>query len=296
MELPKISIVTPAFQSASTIEETITSVLGQNYPNLEYIIIDGGSDDGTREIIASFENRISYWSSEPDQGHYHAVRKGFEHASGDIFFWINSDDMLLPTALQKVGEIFRDLPQIEWLTSVSPGYWDEDGGLHSIGKLPLFSLSSFLAGRGLPTRKRAGASLQQESTFFSAALWQKTQHVITNFGLAGDFALWCEMWKHAKLYNCRSPLGGFRSRTGQLSENYGSYVDDALKALQELRHYFGWSPFKTPLQSMINLLPSRKMQFLCVYGKPYKAPVVMTKGKKGHRNWMIKESREFYFY
>lgn len=103
---PKISIVTPSFNQGKYIEETILSVLSQNYPNLEYIIIDGGSTDNTIEIIKKYESRITYWVSEPDNGQSHAINKGLEKCTGIIFNWLNSDDWYMPGALFNVANAF----------------------------------------------------------------------------------------------------------------------------------------------------------------------------------------------
>jgi glycosyltransferase involved in cell wall biosynthesis len=92
IHLPKISIVTPSFNQGMFLEKTILSVLEQGYPNLEYIIIDGGSSDNSVEIIKKYEKHLAYWESEPDQGQSHAINKGFERATGEIFGWLNSDD------------------------------------------------------------------------------------------------------------------------------------------------------------------------------------------------------------
>lgn len=105
---PKISIVTPSFNQGQFLEETIRSVLDQNYPNLEYIIIDGGSTDNSVEIIKKYENQLSYWVSEKDQGQAHAINKGLEHCTGEIFNWMNSDDYLEPAVLHKIAEAFSD--------------------------------------------------------------------------------------------------------------------------------------------------------------------------------------------
>lgn len=104
---PKISVVTPSFNQAKFIEETILSVLGQGYPNLEYIIIDGGSTDGSVEIIKKYEKFLKFWSSEPDAGQTNAINKGFKMTSGEIVGWVNSDDLLLPFTLWKVGFFFK---------------------------------------------------------------------------------------------------------------------------------------------------------------------------------------------
>jgi glycosyltransferase involved in cell wall biosynthesis len=103
---PKISIITPSFNQGNFIEETIRSILLQNYPNLEYIIIDGGSTDNTVEIIKKYAPWITYWVSEKDKGQSDAINKGIKLCTGDIFNWINSDDFLEPNALKAIGEAF----------------------------------------------------------------------------------------------------------------------------------------------------------------------------------------------
>jgi len=103
-EWPRITVVTPSFNQAEFVEETIRSVLLQGYPNLEYIVIDGGSTDGSVEIIEKYSPWLSYWCSEPDRGQSHAINKGFERASGEMLGWINSDDIFYPGALDAVAE------------------------------------------------------------------------------------------------------------------------------------------------------------------------------------------------
>lgn len=104
----RISIITPSFNQGQYIEQTIDSVLSQNYPNLEYIIIDGGSTDNTVEIIKKYEKYLKYWVSEKDRGQSHAINKGLKYATGDIINWINSDDYLEPEALTKINRFFQN--------------------------------------------------------------------------------------------------------------------------------------------------------------------------------------------
>ena len=107
---PHISIVTPSYNQGQFLEETICSILDQEYPNLEYIIIDGGSTDNSVDIIRKYKKHIDYWVSESDRGQSHAINKGIQHCTGDIFNWINSDDLLMPGALRAVAEAWSETP------------------------------------------------------------------------------------------------------------------------------------------------------------------------------------------
>src|SRR5438094_8832498 len=111
----KISIVTHSFNQGQFIEETIRSVLDQNYPNLEYLVIDGGSTDQTIDIIRKYETQLSYWESEKDRGQVHAINKGLARATGDIFAYLDSDDLYVPGTFEVVGEYFEKRPETEWV-------------------------------------------------------------------------------------------------------------------------------------------------------------------------------------
>lgn len=106
MNYPKISIITPSYNQGKYLEDTILSVLGQNYPNLEYIIIDGGSTDNSVEIIKKYEPQLTSWISEKDNGQSDAINKGFTKATGEILAWLNSDDMYMPGVLNKITSYF----------------------------------------------------------------------------------------------------------------------------------------------------------------------------------------------
>lgn len=111
----KLTIVTPSFNQGRFLEETITSVLSQNYQPLEYMIIDGGSTDESVDIIKRYEDKIDYWVSEKDRGQVHAINKGLERATGDVFAFINSDDIYFPGTFDVVMKYFEEHPQSEWV-------------------------------------------------------------------------------------------------------------------------------------------------------------------------------------
>lgn len=110
---PKITLITPSLNQDQYLEATIQSVISQNYPNLEYIIVDGGSTDGSVDIIRKYEKHLAWWVSEPDKGQSHAINKGLEKATGEIFNWVNSDDLLAPSALHEIAAAFSNNPEID---------------------------------------------------------------------------------------------------------------------------------------------------------------------------------------
>jgi hypothetical protein len=160
-DLPRISIVVPSFRSSATIEETLKSIVGQDYPNKELIVVDGAGDD-TARILERYDDRIHWWCSEPDGGQYDAIRKGFARAGGEVFFWLNADDKLLPGALDVVGEIFGQHADVRWLSSLAPGHYDAKGYYSGHGGIAGFSREAFLDGYNLPGVAPRGQWIQQE--------------------------------------------------------------------------------------------------------------------------------------
>ncbi len=121
----RISVIVPSFNQGQYIEETLRSVLGQNYPALELIVLDGGSTDGTVEILRKNSDRITFWESTPDRGQSHAINKGLARMTGDVWSYLNSDDLLCPGSLESIARCF-DNPSIDWVAGVS-SIFDEHG-------------------------------------------------------------------------------------------------------------------------------------------------------------------------
>ncbi len=226
--IPKISIVSPSYNQGVFLEQTMLSILDQGYPDLEYIVIDGGSSDHSLEIIKKYENRLAYWVSEQDNGQYHAINKGFGHATGEIMAWLNSDDMYLPWTLQCVGEIFSRYPEVKWLTSCFPMSSNQQGvPVYCRAVAGGFSREGFLQGENF-----AGGDwynkgyIQQESTFWRRELWEKAGgRVNEKFGLAADFELWTRFFEYADLVGVEVPLALFRNQPAQRSSvNAQEYI------------------------------------------------------------------------
>src|SRR5215207_10437488 len=109
---PKISIITPSFNQGQFLEASIRSVLEQDYPNLEYIVVDGGSKDDSVEVIKKYQDRLAWWVSEKDKGHADALNKGFSRATGEILAWLNSDDIYFPGAISEAVSVLKRQPEV----------------------------------------------------------------------------------------------------------------------------------------------------------------------------------------
>ncbi len=258
---PTISIVTPSYNQAEFLEECITSVLEQGYQPLEYVIIDGGSTDGSVAIIQKYASQLTSWVSEPDGGQYDAINKGFRRTSGEIMAWLNSDDKYAPWAFSVVSEIFQKFPEVEWLTTLYPLKWDRRGQAVACRYTSGFNYPSFFNGANLPRRRWYARSwIQQESTFWRRSLWERVGgDVDTSLGLAADFELWARFFQFADLYAVATPLAGFRVHGSQKT---AMHMEEYLTEAEDVIHRYGGRPYG-PVETLV-----RRLTYYGIGGRP----------------------------
>jgi glycosyltransferase involved in cell wall biosynthesis len=229
---PKISIVTPSFNDAPYLERAILSVLSQNYPNLEYIIIDGGSTDGSVDIIQKYQKRLAYWVTEKDNGMYDAINKGFQISTGEIMGWINSDDRHQPGSLYTLAQVFSDYLEVNWVQGW-PTVVDELDRIfvhphrHQIDRFFFYS-KAYVKSR---------VFIQQESTFWRRNLWLKTGgKMSTDYKYAGDFDLWMRFFQYEEIYHLNAVIGSFRQSRGlQASkDNFEEYLNETFRIVESI--------------------------------------------------------------
>jgi glycosyltransferase involved in cell wall biosynthesis len=218
MMRPAISVVTPSFNQSTFLEETIESVLVQNYPNLEYRIFDAGSTDGSVDVIRRYENHLSGWISRRDRGQSDAINQGLRAAKGDILCWINSDDYLCPGALDKVANFFQENPEAQWL----------------IGSCELLNDHAQPHDRRAPPRNLTRKNLMawwpdhwfcQQATFWRRSLMDKAGLLDESLHYLMDWELWLRFYAVAAPAVIPDNLAGYRlhanakclSATNQLS-------------------------------------------------------------------------------
>lgn len=230
-DLPKISIITPSFQQADFLEETIISVLDQGYSDLEYIIIDGGSNDGSVDIIKKYEEHLHYWVSEPDKGQSDAINKGLEQSSGSVFNWLNSDDRLAPGALNRVGEAFAADPALVCFGG-QIHHFDENGS----------KLFDALNDTSDPEQLYCDPVINQMATFYNGDVVRKLG-VETALHYAMDYCLWIKillMNGYEKMNFERVHLADFRLHPNQKTiSGSNAFVNDIANILSKLAFYRG---------------------------------------------------------
>ncbi len=194
--LTTVSVITPSFNQARYLETTIRSVLEQDYPHIEYIIVDGGSTDGSSEIIRKYSEKLAWWVSEKDKGQTDALNKGFARATGDILAWINSDDTYEPGAISSAVQFLTDHPEIG-MVYADTNFIDENDRV--IGHFPA-------AHTDLPRLRRGYVHIPQQATFFRASLWKQVGPLDPSFYFAMDYDLWVRFARLAPFAYLPGPL------------------------------------------------------------------------------------------
>ena len=187
--LPLVSIITPSYNQVQFLEKTIESVLAQDYPNLEYIIVDGDSTDGSKELIQRYEKEITAWISEPDQGQSEAINKGFELANGEIFAWLNSDDQYYPWAIEQAVDYLLKSSEVGMVYG-DTDIIDENGQV-----IGMFNAQQTNYQRLL----RGGVYIPQPAAFWYSDLYRKVGALDTSYYFAMDYDLWVRFAKNAEI-------------------------------------------------------------------------------------------------
>lgn len=225
--LPRITIVTPSFNQGEYLEATIRSVLDQNYPNLEYIIVDGGSTDGSVDIIKKYADRLAWWCSEPDRGQSHAINKGLARSTGDVENWLNSDDMLVPGALHEVGKRFAADPRLGILMGQRV-HLNQQGGLTAVEHFRFTQMHwDMHAFQFYPP---------QECCFWGSDRRRRIGEVREDLHYTMDFEWYLRLSSISKARMTKCYLGAFRLYPGQKSSARDEQGEDVQRVYNE---YFG---------------------------------------------------------
>jgi glycosyltransferase involved in cell wall biosynthesis len=202
--MPTVSIITPSFNQARYLEATIQSVLTQDYPRIEYIIVDGGSTDGSADVIQKYADKLAWWVSEKDKGQTDAINKGFARATGQILAWLNSDDTYEAGAVGKAVKYFIEHPEVG-MVYADCNFINENGNV--IGK--------FGAAQTDYRRLREGyVHIPQQTMFFRAELWQQVGPLDPSFYFAMDYDLWTRIAAKSEMkYLAGQTWANFRMHT-----------------------------------------------------------------------------------
>ena len=240
---PLVSIVTPSFNQAEFLEETICSVLNQDYQNLEYIIVDGGSQDESLEIINKYANRLAWWVSESDNGQTDAINKGFSKAKGEILAWLNSDDTYLPGAISEAIEFLESYPEIGMVYG-DTNLINMDGEV--IGKFPARQTDNRRLMRGY-------VHIPQQAAFFRAHIWREVGPLDPSFYFAMDYDLWVRISQQTPIQYLPRLWANFRlhGEAKSIEADDRCWPEMVRVHRREGGRKFSWLSFKAAIRPLI---------------------------------------------
>ncbi len=250
---PRISVVTPSFNQAEFLEETIRSVLLQDYPDLEYIVIDGGSTDGSVDIIRRYEPWLAHWVSEPDRGQSHAINKGFERATGELLAWLNSDDIYEPGALRRVAQAWLER-ESDAIMIVGDGRWVEaDGEPYGLKRCRAYAFEDLLA-------YYDKNYLCQPAVFFSREALRRAGPVAEDLHFTMDLDLWLRMRSQADLAYVPAVLA--RMRRHESAKTWAFNSEAMLEVARTLKRYDAALPWPRRLVNRLRMRRCRGISAL----------------------------------
>ncbi|MEO1349021.1 MAG: glycosyltransferase family 2 protein [Cyanobacteria bacterium J06635_15] len=260
-ELPTISIVVPNYNGGKTLGATLQSLVDQRYPQLEIIVVDGGSTDNSVEIIKMFEPHLTWWTSEKDGGQANAINKGFAQCTGDIVNWLCSDDLLTPDALHIVGRCFATAPEVDVLVGTGQIVYKAEGDRVYLRKSSLKRIGL------MPARN----AIAQPSCFYRRRLLDRPHPIDESYHYAMDFELWNYFKSRGACWHCLDDVlsvaiqdGENKSSTGgqkvtfELERIYNAYVSERIPLT------FWHRRLRYPLERLLARYPSRI--WLCLIG------------------------------
>lgn len=243
--LPRISIITPSYNQADFIESTILSVLEQEYPALEYIVIDGGSTDGSLDILRKYEDRLT-WISEPDRGQAQAINKGLARATGEVVAFLNSDDVYAPGALQAVGAYYASHPEAQWVTGRC--IIIDEGGYEM--RRAITAYKHFWLGFRSYGVLQILNYISQPATFWRRSLLEEIGNLNEDLRFTMDYEYWLRIGQEHRLHSLRKRLAGFRLYAA--SKSGGGYEEQFAEELTVCRRFA--SPLAAHLHRLHNAL------------------------------------------
>lgn len=214
---PKVSIVVPAFRAAPTLARTLDSLLAQDYPNIEVIVMDGGSADGTVDILQQYEAHLGHWESKPDKGQVDALNKGFRLATGSIFGWLCADDTLTPQAVSRLASVLTGDPDIDVVTG---GCIRDFDGKRQVATEPAEDFFERLGQNN---------TIEQPSTLWRAQLHRRIGELDSSFRYAFDWEYWCRMKFQGARFACLpDPLSIYYFSDTNLTSTGGTKIADEM--------------------------------------------------------------------